>query len=469
MKKIVILLLVQLSFQGSIFAQKSTTITDTKAPEEIYNHKTVQVEKHLSTISVPFEITMTDVERQVNINVKDLIYEDNSMDDNNYDNFMCKVYKRDKIAVSSDNQSFIFDVPLKVWAKVGYKVFGVSIAPQELNFELNVKFASQFNIAPNWEANVKSTLIAYEWVKKPTIKLAGFDIPVSSLVEKALNSKKDDMLKALDDAVRKNVEIKKYIIQAWNTASQPYQLSDKYRTWLKVTPVEIVMTPIVMTKDRVKSTIGFYAYTETVTGNKPTSQTVTNIPDLKPVSTVPDNFQVSIVSEIPLSDAAKLTSDTLVGQKFSFKDGKYNVEVTDVDIYGNKEKMIIKTGLKGSLKGEIYYKGIPAYNPIDKTIYLENFDYDLETKNVLLKVANWFLQGKLAKNMKEALTFNIGGQIDDMKTQIQANLNNNKVAKGITLNGKIDDLTPNRVYLTPTSIIAVTNMSGKMNIIVDGM
>ena len=184
---------------------------------------------------------------------------------------------------------------------------------------------------------------------------------------------------------------------------------------------------------------------------------------------IADDFKVGIIAEIPLREAAKLTADTLIGQNFSFKEGKYNVGVTEIDIYGDQDKMVIKAGLKGSINGSIYYKGVPAYDPTTKSVYLQNFDYDLKTKNLLVSTANWFFQGKFAKNMKDALTFKIGGQIDEMKKQMQANLTNNKVAKGITLNGNISELTPDKVYLTPNSIIAVINANGKLDIKVDGL
>ena len=448
--------------------QSDVTRSNPEAPKESYLYKGKQVEKNISTIGIPFEITMADVERQINANIKDLVYEDNSMEDNNYDNFMCKVYKRENIVVTTQNEAFTFNVPLKVWAKVGYKVMGMSIPPQELNFEFNVKFGSKFSIAPNWEANVQSFPIGYDWIKKPTVRLAGFDISVAGLVEKALNSKQDAILKALDDAVRKNVEIKKYIVQAWNTAMQPYLLSEKYRTWLKITPTELQMTPLTTANNKVKATIGILAYTETITGAKPLFTPVVTVPDLKLVNQIADDFKVGIIAEIPLSEAAKLTGDTLIGQNFSFKDGKYNVKVTDIDVYGDGENMVIKSGLSGNVNGKIYFKGKPTYDPATRSVFLEGFDYDLKTRNVLVSTANWMFQGKFAKNMKESMTFNIGGQIDDMKKQVQANLNK-QVSKGVNLNGSIVELTPDKVYMTPNSIITVIKATGKLDIKIDGL
>ena len=125
--------------------------------------------------------------------------------------------------------------------------------------------------------------------------------------------------------------------------------------------------------------------------------------------------------------------------------------------------------LKGSINGNIYFKGLPVYDVKTKAVYLENFDYDLESRSLLIKTANWLLQGTFAKRMKEALTIPIGSQIDEMRNVLQANLSKNQVAKGVLLNGKIETFTPDKVYLTPKSIIAVVMAKGRVDLKVDGL
>ena len=352
---------------------------------------------------------------------------------------------------------------------MGYKTIFGSIPPQEVTFEVALKFTTKFSIAPNWEAQTQTTLTGYDWITKPSLNFGGISVPITPLVENVLNSKKEMLAKQIDDGVRKNVEIKKYVVQAWNTAMQPTLLSEKYHTWLKVSPQELLMTPLKTVNNRVVASIGLKAFTETTTGEKPVIQTVTSVPNLQIVPAIPENFQIGIISEISFAEAAKLTADTIVGQSFTFKDGKYKVEVTDVDVYGNEGQLIIKAGLQGSMNGNIYFKGVPTYNPKDTTIYLENFDYDLKTKNILLKIGSWLFAGKLAKNMKEALTFKIADKLAETRKQIQASLSANKVAKGVIINGKIEELTPDKVYLSPNGIIAVTFAKGKMNLQVDGL
>jgi hypothetical protein len=461
-------------FTFSLFSQKINTgdkTQDANAPQESY--QTIEKPRFLSTINIPFDVAMADVEKQINANLPlmpAMIYEDNSMEDNNGDNFMCKVWKRANISVVAQQDNlFNLNVPLKIWVKMGYKTLGLTIPPQETTFELVMKFQTRFSIDPTWQALTQTQLTGYEWITKPSLNFAGMNIPITPFVEKALNNNQSKFTKGIDEGVRKNVEIKKYVLQAWNTTLQPSLLSEKYRTWLKVTPVELQMTPFKTQNNRLVATIGLKAYTETLTGDKPIVTPASQIPNLSLVPQIADNFQVGVSSEIPFAEAARLSADTMVGQIFSFKDGKYKVEVTEIDVYGKDDQLVIKAGLTGNMKGNIYFKGVPTFNPSDTTVFLDKFDYDLQTKNILLKVGNWLFAGKLAKQMKEALTFKIAGQLRETRQQIQATLTRNQVAKGVLLQGKLDDFVFDKVFLTPRGISITTFVKGRVGLLVDGL
>lgn len=448
--------------------------TNAEAPAENYKYTDQQVktERYLSTLNLNLNIGLSDIEKQINNQLKDLIFEDKSMEDNNNDQFMCKVWKREAIKTTALNNEILFKVPLKVWLKVGYKAapLGIEISTvKETDFEFNVNFKSTFAISNKWEAITTTTLVNYEFITTPKVKVGPIEIPVTSHVKKALDAKAPEIMKALDNSIKEKIEIKKYIVQAWNAAMQPYLVSEKYRTWLKVSPVELQMTPISIKNNIVNANIGLKAYTETVTGNKPNVIAVNNIPDLTIVTKITDDFQVGVMSEISHNEAVKFAKDTLVGQKFEFQNGKYMVTVTDIDIYGNENQLIIKTGLSGSLEGTIYFKGIPYYDEKSRSIRLNNFDYDLKTKSLLANAANWLLGGKLSKTMQESLEIPVGSNIDDIKKQIQANLDKNELRKGIILQGNINDLKPDKVYLTPNSIIARVMATGKVGLKVEGV
>ncbi|MDR6194641.1 DUF4403 family protein [Siphonobacter sp. SORGH_AS_0500] len=450
---------------------KRSVSSNPPAPKEsyLYTKKQVESRRYLSTINLPVDISLLEVERQINANLTDLIYEDLSYEDQ--DDLMARVWKRGRILVTpgasvANESSLNLKVPLKIWIKTRYSVLGLS-TEKELNFEIDVRLSTRFMIAPNWDAHTTTKLEGYDWVTKPVLKLGPLSIPVAGLVEKALNSKKSTLEKGIDDAVAKNIEVKKYVIQAWNAALQPYQVSEKYRTWLKITPVSIQMSPLRTVGKTIQSTIGIQTYTETAFGEKPVIQNVTQVPDLKLATQATDEFKIGLVSELSHAEAERMVSDTVVGQKFTY--GNYSVEVTSIKLYGDANALAIRAGLKGSIDGFIYFKGIPYYDPVSKSVTLRDMDYDLETRSFLFKTANWLLQSRLRKTLQSALTFPVGEPIVEAQKQIQALLTKNQVAKGVTLTGKIESITPDQVYLTSGSIYAVVFAKGKVQLHVDGL
>ena len=111
----------------------------------------------------------------------------------------------------------------------------------------------------------------------------------------------------------------------------------------------------------------------------------------------------------------------------------------------------------------------PYYDPQTKSVALRNLTYDLDTKNLLQRAASWLLQSTLAKTMEKNISFPIGEQIDAIKQSVQGRLMNYPLAKGVTLKGKINDVRPDNVYLTPTAMVAVVYANGKVDVKVAGL
>lgn len=448
---------------------KPKPTTNPKAPKESYNFSNAQVEnrRYVSTLNVPVDITFAEIERQLNAQIPDLIYEDGNFDDG--DDLICKVWKRGRLTATGDGPGgFRLGVPLRVWLRVRYRVLGL-VTEKETEFEVNVRLRTAFGIAPDWRAHTQTHIEGYDWVSKPVMKLGPVGIPVTGLVERALKTNQSAIEQGIDAAVREQMNLKPYVVQGWNAAMQPYLLSAQYRTWLKITPIEVLLTPFVAQADRVRATIGIRAYTESVFGERPAVVPVTTVPDLKPAVRMADEFKVGLVAELSHTEARRIAADTLVGRRFEFQNGQYTVEVTSIDLYGSNDKLIVMAGVKGSVNGYVYFKGVPTYDPKTKTVFLDQFEYDLETRSLLVRTANYLLQGRFTRQMQQAMTFPVGEQIDEARKQVQAMLTRKTVAKGVVLNGQLTEIAPDRVYLTPQSILAVVFAKGTVNLSVDGL
>ena len=445
-----------------LYSCRSADTFTAKRPAEKYMHPdSVSFAHDISTLNLPIDIPVAEIENQLNQQLTGLLYEDDKLDD---DNLLLKVWKRENLTVNANGSAFDIKIPLKIWVKAGK--FGIF---KELEFALNAKISTQLSLTPDWQLRTVTTPKGYDWVSKPVFKLGFIEIPITGIIEKVLDEQIPQVSKELDKYVGEKVEIKKYVQQAWIQMQTPYQVSQEYDTWLKVTPLEVLMTPIQGTGKSAGTRLGIRTFTETIVGEKPEVIVNDKLPPLKLVTSMADDFTIGLSSEISHKQAEKLLSAMMVGQTYTFQDGKYNITVKSLELYGNQERLIIATQLEGSLNGKVYFAGVPFYNPQTRSLEIKNLDYEIDTKNKLLKAASWLAHGKFTKMLAQNFKFPVGDQIDQAKKTLQDNLKDYKLSKGVFLTGTLQKLEPKNVYITTKSIIATLEATGKASIRIEGL
>ncbi|MFN8345785.1 MAG: DUF4403 family protein [Spirosomataceae bacterium] len=445
---------------------QSPKVTQPKAPVEAYQHTNMEIqsEKHKSVVHVPVELSIAELSKHLNVQVQGLIYEDNDKQEG----LRIKVWKRAPIVADARDSLLFYTVPLKIWGEKAYQVLGISGA-QATEFQVNLKFMTRFGVDPDWKIRTQTVSAGFDWVTKPSIRVAGIDIPITGLISRKISENLEKFSKAIDENVRENFVVKPYVLQAWNLIREPRLLSEQYRTWLVITPTDLLMTPFRIENGKISATLGIRGFTQTLTGEKPMIKPAVTVPDLIVTTDIPHGFQIGLIGVVPYEEATKFAAAQFVGKTFEFKNGNYKIEVTGIDIYGQNDKLVIKAGLKGSINGVIYLKGIPHYDPKTRMLSLKNVDYDLNTRSVLVQTANWLLQGRFVKQIEEEFVFPVGEQMDEAQKAIRQQLTNRKVAKGIDFGGRLDAFDPDQVYLTPTSLVALIVAKGRIEIKIDGL
>jgi Domain of unknown function (DUF4403) len=460
------LLAVILCSSFSAFAQQKA---NPEAPKESYMTDVAPTERLKSIISIPFSVAMTDVEKQINTAVPALIYEDKSHSDNGNDLLKMKVWKNGQIVfTAAKNDVFDFTVPLKIWAEKGLSIFGMT-QYRETTFEMNLKFSSRFIITSNWDIQTVTVAKGYEWKTKPSIKIGSVDVPITAIIGKLIDNNQAMIARQIDETVAKNMSIKPYVLEAWNAAQKPYLVSEEYKTWVKMTPIDIMMEPLRTEGRVIRSKIGFTTYTETSTGVQPAvPPTATAIPALKLMTNIPDDFKVALLSTISYEEATAIAKKNFVGEKYEFSDGRYQITVTDMNIYGSDQKLVIQLETKGDLKGKIFLAGTPVYDSIKKQIVLTDTQLDIKTRNVLVKAASWILGGMLERKVQEEFGMPVEELLTYGKQNVETALNTEWM-KGVKLHGKINQLQPDKVVLSQQGITAIVKAEGKLSLDVDGM
>lgn len=423
-------------------------------------------EKQLSFISMPVEIAVKDLQTQTNKYLNGLIYDDSSLDG---DNLMMKVYKEAPIIITEQAGKIVMDLPLKITGKVKYGLnnFGIDLSDTK-DFYLNgtVRLNATVGLS-NWKIITTTTIQDIKWKESPSVNIAGNAIPITYLINPAIAIFKGRVSKLVDDAISQSLDIKPYVLDALQAYSQPTKVNDEYETWFAMQPVEVYSSKAVIANQKIIANLGLKAYLETSIGTKPSIVFDRNTIVLKTVDKMPDEFKANVAAFAPYSYASQVMQKNFAGQKF--ESGGKAVTVNKIDLWGKDGKMIVAVNLSGSVNGDFYLSGVPNYNPITKEIFLDQVDFVLDSKNKLLKIGGWLAQGIIIKKLGDACKFSIANQLAEGEKSMASYLTNYEPIKGVKVNGKLGQITPNKVILTPNAIVAMVVATGKVAVSIDGL
>lgn len=443
MKKISIFsIFLCLSFgYGCSSTKKNETQNAPPEPKAIYTD--MEKSPLISVLTIPVQITTDELERAVNAYVSGLIYEDNSYDSET--GLWVKAEKKEAIKLTLYDNTLKYRVPLNIWIKKK-----LMLGSAEAEGALALNFKTEYQVQEDWSVSTVTTIEYHEWLQKPALKTGLGDISIQWLADYILGKAKSDLSTQIDKMVATQLNLKTAAESAWASIQEPVLLSEEYKMWVKTTPETIGMSPFVSEFGKIEAKIGVHCITAVNFGTKPTVKMDRKLPNLRFVENLPEGYKVRIATSVPYSEANVLAKNAMLGQ--TFESGRRSVRIEDVEVYGQAEKMVVKTELSGAYTGAIYFTGIPYLNEKKNQIELRDLDFEVDTKSFLMRSAAWLFQGTIRRKMEENMRFPLAESIEALKKQASEALSKYEIQPGVLLNGTVQAIQVENTYLTKDGI-----------------
>ena len=428
----------------------------------VYNFPKIQ-----SNITMPVTIPLSEISNMINASVKDLIFQDDSYTDNNNDQFKVKVWKTRPIRlVGGTNQNLLIEVPIKIWAEKGIGTLGV-YSYQNTTFETVMSFNTAINFRNNWTISTNTQPNGFRWVTKPVLDYGKIQIPITSLVEKSLKEQQGKFAKTIDQQMATQLNFQQYAVMAWNVFAQPFNISEEYNTWLKISPIGVNITPLKFYGNEITTNIGMDIYSETFTGSKPAATpTVKSVSNFNVVPALADKFLLQTTANVPFSEATNIARNMFMNKEYDVRGSK--VKIKDIRVYGAEGRVIIEAETEGYVNGKAIISGIPVYDEMKKKIVLSNTKFNLRTANILQKTATLLFKGKIVKMIEEEY----GIPTQDLELASKKSIEeafNKEYYKGLKMNGRVFNLKPGRVLLNESGITAVIETNATLKLMLNGI
>lgn len=436
--------------------------TNTVSQEPVYNFPKLK-----SSITMPVTIPLSEISNIINASVKDLIYQDDSYTDNNNDQFKVKVWKTRKIRlVGGTNQNILIEVPLKIWAEKGIGTLGL-YTYQSTTFETVMSFNTSISLKNNWTILTQTRTNGFRWVTKPVLDFGKIQIPITSLVEKSLLEQQKKFCNTIDQQMASQLNFQNYSVMAWNVFAHPFQISEEYNTWLKITPIGVHVTPLQFYANQINTSLGIDIYSETFTGSKPeSSEPVRSASDFGFVTSLADQFLLQTTANVPFTEATAIARNMFLNKEYDVRDS--SVKIKDIKVYGEASRVMIEAETEGYVNGTAFISGIPVYDDRKKKIVLSDTKFRLKTSNILQKTATLLFRGRIVKMIEEEYGIPTQELENSSRKSIEEAFNK-EYYKGLKMSGKVFTLQPGSILMNPSGITAVIDTKATLKLLLNGI
>ncbi len=328
---------------------------------------------------------------------------------------------------------------------------------------VNVNFVNTIKVQPDYKVNVAVNRQEPVPVDKCSVCFFGADI--TNQVMKGLKEELDEAKKAIEDSFGV-VDLKPQIQQIWNKLNESYNVYGL--GWLKINPQKIRLTRLFAHNDSLNIYLGMTA--KPVISFERSNDVMTLVPNIDN-SGIRQGFNIFLDAVLNYDSLSNILNSQLKGKEFDLSKGKEKkvIVVETCQLYGTgNEKLIIKMNFSGSSSGIAYFTGKPFYDEKKKIIEVREIDFDVKTKSLLLKSADWLFNKKITNEIARISHFDLTNYIDTAKTLINRQLNT-ELIKGIKSTGTINDLKIAGFFPMTEYFIIRSNASGDLMVKVDAM
>jgi hypothetical protein len=264
---------------------------------------------------------------------------------------------------------------------------------------------------------------------------------------------------SIDADLLNNIYLRMTIGKVWDALQNPIKLN--YDLSLFLNPQSVQIATPTRKGDTAKLIVGFAARPKLVSGDIPKPDPQPS-PNFSMVQGLPENgFHISLDNELSFDFISKELTKKLEGKIYYVNNKTITIE--RIKIYGSDDLVVGEVHVKGAASGTIYLTGIPAYDESTTTLYINNLDYTVETKNALTKAAAWLLHTGLRDSLENQAKWFIGDKIDMVKDFLSDGLNR-KINRYVSISGKIYRMRLVAVGITNVSLKAVLVADGKVDI-----
>jgi len=359
----------------------------------------------------------------------------------------------------------IMEIPLHLEGIGDVKIGKRRISNQEaIEGDLVLTLKSRISISDDWKLKTNSSIKKITWTKQPVLKLLFVKLNLKEQVEAILKLKEKELLSKLDRQIGEKIQLKKAIEKLWVDIQKPLQVNKKeIMVWIQ-NRCESIEAKMLNKGDSIISIQVICAAHSFVLLDSTKKIAYNNIlpPYKEAEKEVEEQLNLFISGKIPFTLINKHLNTKK--DRLKTKNLAYSLLIKEIELYGIENAIAAKVKVRGTLNGDVYLTGKIAFDTIKKSLYVKDFNYDMNTKNTLVKSAIWVFGSDLPEIISRRLILPLDSAISKIPTLMVEGIEKSKVGNKLDAGIKINSVYLYKTIVTQKDIQYIIAINANANI-----
>ena len=409
-----------------------------------------------SYFNIPIKIGYEQIDRFIDNSLQGVLYADTS------DNTIVRVVKQGKLSITGKMDSAEIALPVRVW-------YTKKMGPLEFStdFDLLLLLSLQVSINGDWKLLTKTRLIRYTITRQPVAHLSKLEWDFTFVLNQILKYSLPKITKNVDESMAKTDMVSQQAKQIWQETQQPMLIDSAYQAWISMRPSRFYYVPIRFLKKEmlISAAMDCFMYF----GLGPVSkQPNTSFSKLSLRDTLPQYFSTRLHVKIPIASIDQTVKRAMKDSTFDVSKRK-KIKIEDIEITENSGRIGCKVKVSGNYRFELLLQASMRFNDSLQAFYATDVEYAIESKQLLIKAADFLFEEKIKKMLTDALQRDAKKDLAEATAALSKFLNHYNYENKLLINGAIQRMQVSNVQCNNRAVNALLDIVGKAEVSVIGI
>ena len=354
---------------------------------------------------------------------------------------------------------FAYRVPVRVHVqkKTGF-IQGAATGAVQMDLR------TDYHIGEDWTIKTTTELERHEWLEKPKLNIGGINLGVGWIADQVLPRIKDRLGKTVDEQIAQTAQLREQIEKVWEQLNKPQPAPGELVAFTEINPKTLRLSPLENDGENVLATLFISAEPHVFVGTNPPDSPDTPLPPFRTATDWKDKgTDIYLKVDVLLAAATEMARAQMVGQ--TIEAAGREITIHDLRLSAQGNRLRVDTSTSGLYKGTVTFLTIPRANA-HGNLELDEFDVDLETRNILFRAAEVFFKGPMRRKMHEQVESQLNAQLEEMRRTVRQQLQHQEVAPDVVMQGELHHLQILSAEVLPDRLRLEVRVAGEVKILV---